>query len=95
MGYLTAPRRERNYNAIVERSSAILENMAFAMLHHTGKPQSWWDYAFDWAVYVLDRSPRRSNKHGVPPFEAFFKVKPDLKDVKVFGCLCFALVHQM
>ena len=23
----------------------------------------------------------------------FFEVKPDLKDVKVFGCLCYVLVH--
>ena len=51
--HLTAPRHEPNYNAIVERSTAVLENMAFAMLHHANKPKSWWDYAFDWATYVL------------------------------------------
>ena len=51
--HLTAPRREPNYNAIVDTSTAVLENMAFAMLHHANKPKSWWDYAFDWATYVL------------------------------------------
>ena len=51
--HLTAPRCEPNYNAVIERSSAVMENMAFAMLHHASKPKSWWDYAFDWAVYVL------------------------------------------
>ena len=88
--HLTAPRHEPSYNAVIERSSAVMENMAFTMLC---KPKSWWDYAFDWAVYVLDRCPRRSNEQSITPFEAFFKVKPDLKDVKVFGCLCYALVH--
>ena len=92
--HLTAPRREPNYNAVVERSSAILENMAFAMIHHVQKPKNWWDYAFDWAAYVLDRCPRRSNAQNITPFEAFFGVRPDLKDVKVFGCLCYALVHS-
>ena len=93
--HLTAPRREPNYNAVVERSSAVMENMAFAMIHHAHKPKSWWDYAFDRAAYVLDRCPRRSNAQSITPFEAFFEVKPDLKDVKVFGCLCYALVHRI
>ena len=51
---MTAPRREPNYNAIIERSSAVVENMVFAMLTHAKKPKSWWDNAFDWATYVLD-----------------------------------------
>ena len=68
--HLTAPKREPNYNAVVERSSAVMENMAFAMIHHAHKPKSWWDYAFDWAAYVLDRCPRRSNAQSITPFEA-------------------------
>ena len=37
--------------------------------------------------------PKEVKCVGVTPFEAFFAVKPDLKDIKVFGCLCYALVH--
>ena len=65
--HLTAPRREPNYNAIIEQ-----KHMAFTMLSHSKKPKGWWDYAFDWAVFVLDRCPRRSNQHSVTPFETFF-----------------------
>ena len=74
----------------------MLENMSFAMLHHPRKPKFLWDYAFDWAQYILDRCPRRSNAHtnSITPFEAFFGQKPDLKDILIFGCLCFALVHH-
>ena len=43
--HLTAPRHEPNYNAVVERSSTVMENMAFAMIHHAHKPRSWWDCA--------------------------------------------------
>ena len=50
--HLTAPRHEPNYNSIIERSSAVMENMAFAMIHHANKPKSWWNYAFDWAVHM-------------------------------------------
>ena len=71
--HMTAPRREPNYNAIIESSSAVLENMALAMLHHARKSKYWWDYAFDWALYVLDRCPRCSNVNCITPFEAFLR----------------------
>ena len=37
--HITAPRRQPNYNLIIERSSAVVENMGFAMLKHAGKPK--------------------------------------------------------
>ena len=90
--HLTAPRQEPNYNAVIERSSAVVETMGFAMLRHASKPRSWWNLAFDYATYILDRCPRRTNQHSITPFEAFFKEKPDLSEVKIFGCLSFAHV---
>ena len=27
------------------------------------------------------------------PLEAFFRQKPDLKYIRIFGCICFALFH--
>ena len=85
------PRTEPNDNAVIERYSAVVENLAFAMLCHARKPKSWWDYAFDWATYVLNRCPRKSNQHNITPFEAYFGEKPDLKDLRIFGC--FALLN--
>ena len=90
--HITAPRRQPNYNSIIERSSAVVENMGFAMLKHAGKPKSWWNVAFDYATYVLDRCPRRSNPDNKTPFEAFHKQKPDLSDLRVFGCISYAHV---
>ena len=90
--HLTAPRGEPNYNAVIERSSAVVENMAFAMLKHASRPKSWWNMAFDYATHVLDRCPRRSNERSVTPFEAFFRQKPDVTDLRIFGCLCYAHV---
>ena len=90
--HLTAPREEPNYNAVIERASCVVETMAFAMMLHAGKPKTWWHWAFDWATYVLDRCPRRSNENSITPFEAFFGDKPDLSDLRIFGCVCFPLV---
>ena len=63
--HMTATVREPNYNAVIERESAVMENMSFAMLHHAKKPNFYWDYAFDWANYILDRCPRRSNNGAI------------------------------
>ena len=90
--HLTAPGREPNYNAVIERASAVMEQMGFAFLKHANRPRSWWDLAFDHAVFILDRCPRRSNQSSITPFEAFFGVKPDLSDIRIFGCIAYAHV---
>ena len=66
--------------------------MGFAILKHAGKPKSWWNVAFSYATYVLDRCPRRSNPENKTPFEAFYKQKPDLSELRVFGCISYAHV---
>ena len=74
--------------------------MAFVMLKHASRPKSSWNMAFDYATHVWDRCPRRSNERSVTPFEAFFRQKPDVTDLRIFGCLCYAHVspdehHQL
>ena len=90
--HMTAPRGEPNYNAVIERAYHVLENMGFAMIFHAKKPRAWWHWAFDWATYILNRCPRRSNNNSITPFEAFFGEKPDLADIRVFGCICYPVV---
>ena len=36
---MTAAGREPNYNTVIERASAILENMSFATVHYAHKPK--------------------------------------------------------
>ena len=76
--HLTAPRQEPNYNAVIERAAAVLASTTFAMLYHAKKPKGWC---------------RRSNPKAIAPFEAYFGERPDLKDLRVFGWICYALVH--
>ena len=85
--HITAPQKEMNYNAIIERSSAVIKSMGFAMLKHEGKPKSLWNVAFNYAPYVLDRCPRRCNPANTTSFEAFYKQKPDVSDLRIFGCV--------
>ncbi|KAJ0467191.1 putative RNA-directed DNA polymerase [Helianthus annuus] len=51
-------------------------------------PQRFWHFAFETAVYLINRLPSRvsSNKS---PFEHVFKHKPDYSFLRVFGSQCF------
>ena len=41
----------------------------------------------------INQSTLRSNANSMTPLEAFFRQKPDLKYIRIFGCICFALFH--
>ena len=69
---MTAAGREPNYNTVIERASAILENMF---------------------IMHINQSTLRSNANSMTSLEAFFRQKPDLKYIRIFGCICFALFH--
>ena len=45
--HLTGARKEHTDNDVIESTSAVLENMAFAMIYHAKKFKFLWDYAFD------------------------------------------------
>ena len=76
---MTAPPNKPNFNLIVERGSAVQENMEYAMLEQSGKPKTMWHFAFNAAAFTLDRCPRHSNPGNITPHEAFFGEKPDVK----------------
>ena len=63
------------------------------MLSDSKLPKKFWAEALSTAVYLRNRSPTRA-VHGMTPFEAWRKVKPDVGHLKVFGCLCYAHIAK-
>lgn len=49
-----------------------------------------WDEAFRTSVYLINRLPT-VNLQCLTPVEALFKVPPQYKFLKVFGCSCFLI----
>jgi hypothetical protein len=76
-------------NGIAERLNRTLIQMAKAMLFQANLPQKFWGYAIEAACYIRNRLP--ISPGNVTPYEAFFGKKPNLKDMKVFGCLAYVL----
>lgn len=68
--------------------------MARCMLHEKELPKNLWAEASSTAVFLLNRLPTRAIE-GKTPFEAWFGYKPDLQNLKIFGCLCFSYVPQV
>lgn len=50
-----------------------------------------WGEAVQAAVYLLNRSPT-SCIQNITPAELWYKVKPDVGKLRIFGCLAFQLI---
>ena len=72
-------------NGVAERSNRILDEGITASLHEANLPSSFWGYALSNYLSILNRSPTSAVK-GMVPHEAFYKRKPTVADVRVFGC---------
>ena len=63
---------------------------ARSMIHSSNAPLWLWSEAVAYAVYILNRVP--SNDSIATPFELFYKIKPDVLGIKVFGSRIFVFV---
>src|SRR5258708_8503001 len=78
-------RAERINNTILEKSEALRT--------HSGCPQSWWEFSFETAIHVYNRTPIRRTKW-TTPFENLFNKKPDVHYFKALGCLAWVYIPK-
>ncbi|KAD4889465.1 hypothetical protein E3N88_21538 [Mikania micrantha] len=73
---------------MVERRHRHVVETGLTLLAQSNVPHRFWHFAFETAVYLINRMPSRTNSH-TSPFEHLFKRKPDLSFLRVFGCQCY------
>ncbi|KAG8492723.1 hypothetical protein CXB51_010438 [Gossypium anomalum] len=78
-------------NSVCERKNRIVLDMAGCLLFEAKMPNNFWAEAVNTSVYLLNRLSTNAVK-GKTPFEAWFGQKPTVSHLRVFGCLCYALV---
>ncbi len=70
---------------MAERMNRTIQETARSMLHAAGLPDSFWAEAVLTAVILRNRSPTIAVK-GMTPYESFIGRKPDVSNLRVFGC---------
>lgn len=73
-------------NGFIERDMRTIGESSRTMLNESGLPRSLWAQAVQTAVYVNNRviNSRNSDK---TPYELWFKKKPNVKNLRIFGQL--------
>lgn len=80
-------------NGRIERYNQTIGNMARALLAAAGLPKRFWHLAVEYAVYLLNRTPTAA-LDGKTPYEAIHKEKPDVSNLRTFGCAAYKLVRN-
>ncbi|RDY12100.1 putative mitochondrial protein, partial [Mucuna pruriens] len=64
------------------------------ILFKQGLPKTFGAKCVSTSVYLLNMLPTKALK-GKTPFEAWYERKSSMENVKVFGCLCYALIPKV
>ena len=76
-------------NGVAERKNQAITDAARSMLHNQSLPLYLWAEASATAIYLQNRSPHRILGK-MNPKEAFTSRRPDVKHIRIFGCLTFS-----
>ena len=76
-------------NGVSERLNRSLQEMALSQLVHAELLKSFWADSLATACYVRNRLP--VNPLNISPHEKWYGKKPNVKHVRVFGCIAYAL----
>uniref|UniRef100_A0A8I6Y7V3 Integrase catalytic domain-containing protein n=1 Tax=Hordeum vulgare subsp. vulgare TaxID=112509 RepID=A0A8I6Y7V3_HORVV len=83
--HLTAPYTPQQ-NGVVELRNQTLLGMARSMLKAKQVPNQFWGEAVLTAAFILNRSFTRSVDN-MTPYEAWYGRKPDVRFLRIFGCV--------
>lgn len=79
-------------NGSVERRHCHIVETGPTLLAHAFVLHKYWHFAFDTAVYLINRMPSKVINN-IPPIQCLFSKAPDYKFLRIFGCLCFPFLR--
>ncbi|GJZ56678.1 zinc finger, CCHC-type containing protein [Tanacetum coccineum] len=87
---LTAPYSPQQ-NGVVERRNRTVLSTTRSMMKAMKLPLTFWAEAVKHAVYILNRVPTRALVDKTP-YEALYNRKPNLENLRIFGCTAYAKI---
>jgi hypothetical protein len=89
--HLSCPHTHHQMGSIERKHRHIVET-GLTLLATANVPLSFWDSAFETAVYLINRLLSKVTKKK-SPFETLFNISPDYKLLKIFGCECWSFLR--
>lgn len=80
-------------NGVSERFNRTLVETTRCMLQGAKLPQKFWAEALSTAAYLRNRSPAKATQFKTP-YEVFNGSKPDVGNLRIFGCISYAHVPK-
>ena len=80
-------------NGVSERYNRTVMEAARSMLIHSSLPLQFWAEAVNTANYLRNRSPT-SALSGKTPFECWYGKRPDVSNLRVFGCISYSHIPK-
>ncbi len=59
--------------------------MARTLLQDAGLPNTYWSFAVSHAAHIINRTPTRTLKQSITPFEAYTGNKPSAAHLRILG----------
>nr|GEW33900.1 zinc finger, CCHC-type [Tanacetum cinerariifolium] len=76
-------------NGVVERRNRTVLSTTRSMMKAMKLPLTFWAEAVKHAIYILNRVPTRALVDKTP-YEALYNRKPNLENLRIFGCTAYA-----
>jgi len=81
-------------NSVVERKHQHVLNVTRSLLFQSNLPKSYWSYAVNHVVHLINRMPSAILKDK-SPYGMLYQKPPTYLDLKTFGCLSFAYTFDV
>jgi hypothetical protein len=92
--YEPAPPYSQSMNGVSERKMRSIHDAIRSMLSESRLPSMFWDEGAQSAVYTQNRSPTSTLDYVKTPFEAWCGSKPDISNLRAFGCRAYMNLHD-
>lgn len=80
-------------NGVAERKNRTVMNMVVTLMAAKNMPKIFWGEAAVWSYFILNRCSTKALTD-VTPYEAWHGEKPNVKDLRVWGCIAHAHIPK-